>query len=261
MGENKEFERQYLNGDLEVELTPQGTLAEKLRAGGAGIPAFYTATGYGTLISKGGAALKFDRSGNIVLASEMKETREFNGKLFVLEESITGDVGIVKAWKADMYGNLVFRATARNFNPECAQASKFTIAEVEGIVEDGELGPDEIHLPGIYVDKVVLSQNVNKIEKVKHRASENEIVQGSREKIVKRAAKELRHGMTANLGIGMPTLASNYIPDGVQVMLQSENGLLGIVCFLFFSYIRDLTLKSVRKMLIGSMQGKKLLQV
>ncbi|GAA5631740.1 putative succinyl-CoA:3-ketoacid coenzyme A transferase subunit A [Acinetobacter calcoaceticus] len=139
VGENKEFERQYLNGELEVELTPQGTLAEKLRAGGAGIPAFYTATGAGTLVAEG------------------KEQRDFNGRTYILEPSLTADVALVKAYKADKAGNLVFRKTAQNFNPECAMAGKITIAEVEQIVEIGELDPDEIHLAGIYVNRVVLN--------------------------------------------------------------------------------------------------------
>ena len=144
VGENKEFERQYLNGELEVELTPQGTLAEKLRAGGAGIPAFYTATGAGTLVAEG------------------KEQREFNGRTYILEPSLTADVALVKAYKADKAGNLVFRKTAQNFNPECAMAGKITIAEVEQIVEIGELDPDEIHLAGIYVNRVVLNATPEK---------------------------------------------------------------------------------------------------
>ena len=144
VGENKEFERQYLNGELEVELTPQGTLAEKLRSGGAGIPAFYTATGVGTLIADG------------------KETRIFEGKAYILENSLTADVALVKAYKADKAGNLVFRKTARNFNPECAVAGKFTVVEVEHVVEIGEIDPDDIHLPGIYVNRIVLNATPQK---------------------------------------------------------------------------------------------------
>lgn len=144
VGENKEFERQYLSGELEVELTPQGTLAEKLRAGGAGIPAFYTATGVGTVIAEG------------------KDVREFNGKSYILEESLTADVALVKAYKADKAGNLIFRKTAQNFNPVCAMAGKVTIAEVEEIVEIGALDPDEIHLPGIYVNRIVLNTQPEK---------------------------------------------------------------------------------------------------
>lgn len=144
VGENKEFERQYLNGELEVELTPQGTLAEKLRAGGAGIPAFFTQTGVGTLIAEG------------------KEQREFDGKPYILENSLTADVALVKAYKADKAGNLIFRKTARNFNPECAMAGKFTVVEVEHVVEIGELDPDDIHLPGIYVNRIILNATPEK---------------------------------------------------------------------------------------------------
>ena len=139
VGENKEFERQYLNGELEVELTPQGTLAEKLRAGGAGIPAFFTQTGVGTLIAEG------------------KEVREFEGKEYILENSLTADIALVKAYKADKAGNLIFRKTAQNFNPVCAMAGKISIAEVEEIVEIGDLDPDEIHLPGIYINRIILN--------------------------------------------------------------------------------------------------------
>ena len=144
VGENKEFERQYLNGELEVELTPRGTLAEKLRAGGAGIPAFFTQTGVGTLIAEG------------------KEVREFDGKDYILEQALVADIALVKAYKADKAGNLIFRKTARNFNPECAMAGKLTIVEVEEIVEIGELDPDSIHLPGIYVSRIVLNAQPEK---------------------------------------------------------------------------------------------------
>jgi len=144
VGENKEFERQYLNGELKVELTPQGTLAEKLRAGGAGIPAFFTQTGVGTLIAEG------------------KEQREFDGKPYILENALTADVALVKAYKADKAGNLIFRKTARNFNPECAMAGKFTVVEVEQVVEIGELDPDDIHLPGIYVNRIILNATPEK---------------------------------------------------------------------------------------------------
>ncbi|MHA3081093.1 CoA transferase subunit A [Acinetobacter sp. ANC 5502] len=144
VGENKEFERQYLSGELEVELTPQGTLAEKLRAGGAGIPAFFTQTGVGTLIAEG------------------KEVREFDGKEYILEHSLTADVALVKAYKADKAGNLVFRKTARNFNPMCAMAGKVTVAEVEQLVEIGELDPDEIHLAGIYVNRIIVNAHPEK---------------------------------------------------------------------------------------------------
>lgn len=148
VGENKIFEQQLINGELDVTLTPQGTLAEKLRAGGAGIPAFYTKTGVGTLIAEG------------------KEAREFDGETYIMERAITGDFGIVKAQKADTFGNLVFEKTARNFNPLCAMAAKTTVVEVEEIVELGEIDPDDVHLSGVYVDYIYLGKHFEKrIEK------------------------------------------------------------------------------------------------
>ena len=148
VGENKEFERQYLAGELELEFTPQGTLAEKLRAGGAGIPAFFTRTGYGTLVAEG------------------KETREFDGKPYVMEHSLVPDVALGKAWKADESGNLIFRRTARNFNPAVIMAGKVSVVEVEQIVPTGTFDPDEVHLPGIYVNRLVLNAKPEKrIEK------------------------------------------------------------------------------------------------
>ncbi|HEX2010250.1 MAG TPA: CoA transferase subunit A [Roseateles sp.] len=148
VGENKEFERQYLAGELELEFTPQGTLAEKLRAGGAGIPAFFTRTGVGTIVAEG------------------KELREFDGHTYVMERALNPDVALVKAYKADKSGNLVFRRTARNFNPACAMAGKLTVVEVEQLVETGEIDPDDVHLPGIYVHRIVVNANPEKrIEK------------------------------------------------------------------------------------------------
>ncbi|MCX7555657.1 CoA transferase subunit A [Xanthomonadaceae bacterium JHOS43] len=156
VGENKEFERQFLAGELELEFNPQGTLAERLRAGGAGIPAFFTATGYGTVVAEG------------------KETREFNGKHYVMETALTADVSLVKAWKADASGNLLFRKTARNFNPACAMAGKVCVVEVEELVEVGALDPDQIHLPGIYVDRIVVNATPEKrIEQRTVRQEEN----------------------------------------------------------------------------------------
>jgi len=144
VGENKEFERQYLSGELELEFTPQGTLAEKLRAGGAGIPAFFTRTGVGTIVAEG------------------KEIREFDGHEYVMERSLKPEVSLVKAWVADKSGNLLFRKTARNFNPNVAQAGRITVVEVEKIVETGELDPDQVHLPGIFVHRIVLNTNPEK---------------------------------------------------------------------------------------------------
>ena len=146
VGGNKIFEKQLINGEIEVELTPQGTLAEKMRAGGAGIPAFFTATGCGTAVGEG------------------KEVREFNGRPCLLEEAITGDFAIVKAWKADRYGNAIYRHTAMNFNPMAATAGKITVMEVEEIVEPGELDPMQIHTPGIYVDRLIQGAFEKRIE-------------------------------------------------------------------------------------------------
>lgn len=147
VGENALFEQQLLSGELEVELTPQGTLAEKLRAGGAGIPAFFTATGYGTPVAEG------------------KEVREFDGRHYVMERAITGDFAIVKGWKADHYGNVIYRHTAQNFNPIVATAGRITVVEVEEIVEPGELDPTQIHTPGIYVDRIIQGTFEKRIEK------------------------------------------------------------------------------------------------
>jgi 3-oxoacid CoA-transferase/3-oxoacid CoA-transferase subunit A len=156
VGENKEFERQFLSGELEVELTPQGTLAERLRAGGAGIPAFYTPTGAGTAISDGGLPLRYGPGGVVAKSSPPKETRDFGGRVYVLEHAITGDFALVKAWKGDRFGNLVYRHTAMNFNPMMATAAKVTVAEVEEIVEVGTLDPDAIHTAGIFVHRLFL---------------------------------------------------------------------------------------------------------
>ena len=159
VGENKEFARQYLSGELEVELTPQGTLAERMRAGGSGIPGFYTATGVGTQVAEGGLPWKYDSEGNVVVASPPKETKVFETKEgpkeFVLENAIVADFGLVRAWKGDRHGNLVYRHSARNFNPLAAMCGRITIAEVEHLVEPGELDPNDIHTPGVYVQRVV----------------------------------------------------------------------------------------------------------
>lgn len=213
VGENKIFEQQYLNGELELELTPQGTLAEKLRAGGAGIPAFYTRTGYGTILTKD------------------KEVKVFNGKEYVLEESIVADLSIVKGWKADRAGNVMFRMTANNFNEACAKAGKLTIVEVEEIVEVGELDPHCIHLPGIYVDRLVLGTNYEK--PIEQRTVNTGTISAKgfneqKEWMARRIVKELKDGYYVNLGIGMPTLVANFVPEDINIILHSENGLLGI---------------------------------
>jgi 3-oxoacid CoA-transferase/3-oxoacid CoA-transferase subunit A len=162
VGENKEFERQYLSGELEVELTPQGTLAERIRAGGAGIPAFYTPTGAGTAVSEGGLPLLYNADGTVKKYSQKKEVRSFDGRDYVLEPAIRGDFALVKAWRGDRYGNLVFRHTAMNFNPMMAMAAKVTIAEVEEIVEVGSIDPDHVHTPGIFVHRIVKGERYEK---------------------------------------------------------------------------------------------------
>ena len=159
VGENKEFARQFLSGELEVELTPQGTLAERLRAGGSGIPAFYTATGVGTQVAEGGLPWRYNEDGSVALASPPKDTRDFpvdgESRTYVLEEAIVTDFALVHAWKGDRHGNLVFRESARNFNPLCAGAGRVTIAQVEHLVDVGEIKPEDVHTPSIFVQRVV----------------------------------------------------------------------------------------------------------
>ncbi|WP_054814910.1 CoA transferase subunit A [Nocardia arizonensis] len=159
VGENKELERQYLQGEVEIELTPQGTLAERLRAGGAGIAAFYTRTGVGTQVAGGGLPVRYAEDGSVAVASAAKPTKLFawDGaeQTFVLEEALRPDVALIRAWQGDRHGNLVFRKAARNFNPLCAMAARWTVAEVEHLVDPGDIDPDQVHLPGIYVDQVL----------------------------------------------------------------------------------------------------------
>lgn len=213
VGENREFERQVLAGELQLELVPQGTLAERLRAGGAGIPGFYTRAAFGTKLAEG------------------RETKNFHGRDYVLEEAIKADISLVKAWKGDALGNLVYRKTARNFNPMIATAGKITVAEVEELVPVGTLDPDQIHTPGIYVDRIIQGANYEK--RIEFRVTAGGGVSAKndspvREWMARRAARELRDGFCVNLGIGIPTLVANFIPPGMDVTLQSENGLLGI---------------------------------
>uniref|UniRef100_A0A0K0DZA7 Succinyl-CoA:3-ketoacid-coenzyme A transferase n=1 Tax=Strongyloides stercoralis TaxID=6248 RepID=A0A0K0DZA7_STRER len=239
VGENKLFMNQYMNGEIELEFTPQGTLAEKIRAGGAGIPAFFTPTGYGTLVQEGGAPVQYckNEKNKIIKASKPKETRVFNGINYVMEEAIYGDFSLIKAWKADKLGNIVFRHTAGNFNSAMCKASKCTIVEVEEIVEIGELNPNQIHVPSIYNHRIVLGKDyIKPIERPMFKESpsdkkDKDIPQNEGDKnrriIASRAALEFKDGMYANLGIGIPTLCPNYIPPGITVHLQTENGVIG----------------------------------
>jgi len=236
VGECKAMEKQYFAGELEVLLTPQGTLAERLRAAGAGIPAFYTPTGVSTLIETGGFPIR--QAGTIsseVLPSTPKEVREFNGRKYLMETALYGDYALIKGWKADKSGNVVFRSTANNFNGVMAgAATKACIVEVEELVEDGELRPEEIHLPSIHVDRLLCFNNYQKrIEKVILGKLDDASIASSkikpeRERIGRRAALEFTDGMYANLGIGIPTLAAEYAPKDIDITLHSENGLLGI---------------------------------
>ncbi|WOO79865.1 Succinyl-CoA:3-ketoacid coenzyme A transferase 1, mitochondrial [Vanrija pseudolonga] len=301
LGTNKVLEKLYLTGKIDLELTPQGTLAERMRAAGAGIPAFYTPTGAGTPVEFGSVAMRNDAEGKagVAVASycvtnphtqpavypKPRETRTFNGRDYVLEESIYGDVAFIRAWKADEAGNVVFRYTANNFSTAMAKSAKVTIVEcragetrcrvtpstvhtsnlatrlvsplatggtsrldnsqslperlltpvllvqAEHIVPVGELDPNEIHLPGIYVNRIVQATTPKEIEfetLAPEPGSEAQSTGGKRELIARRAAKELSDGDYVNLGIGIPTLIPNFVPPGIQIWLQSENGILGM---------------------------------
>lgn len=232
VGGNAEFEKQYLAGDLELELTPQGTLAERIRAGGAGIPAFFTHTGYGTLVHEGGLPIKYKRDGTVEIASGGRTKQTFNGISYIMEEAICGDFALVRAQKADVLGNLVFSKSARNFNPTMCRAAKCTIVEVEEIVPIGAIDPAQVHIPSIYVHRIVqVNSSERRMQRLKIKTAPNSgacsTADKMRDRIVRRAVLEFQDGSHINLGIGMPMLALNYI-NGRNVMLQSENGILGL---------------------------------
>jgi 3-oxoacid CoA-transferase len=205
VGENKLLEQMVLEKRLDLQLIPQGTFSERIRAGGAGIPAFYTPAGVGTIVA------------------ENKELREFDGRPYVMERWLKADFALVRAWKGDKWGNLIYRKTARNFNPMMATAARITIAEVEHLVDVGEIEPDAVHTPGIYVKRILQGESYER--KIERNMAKDV---DKRERIVKRIARELRDGFYVNLGIGMPTMVANYVPAGIEVVLQSENGMLGI---------------------------------
>ncbi|KAH8174848.1 coenzyme A transferase domain-containing protein [Sarocladium implicatum] len=239
IGENKTFEKMYLTGEVELELTPQGTLAQRCDAGGKGIPAFYTPAAFGTVVQTGDLPLKNKADGSPDVYSYPKDVKVFNGKSYLLENSIAGDYAFVKAYKADKLGNCQFRFAANNFNGAMGRNAKMTIVEAEHIVEPGEIPPEAVHLPGIYVKRVIQSTAEKNIEKFTFAKEEGEDVgkaaalgsgdtAAKRERIVRRAAKEFKNGMYANLGIGMPMLAPSFVDPSVEVTLQSENGILGL---------------------------------
>ncbi|CBX94221.1 similar to succinyl-CoA:3-ketoacid-coenzyme A transferase [Plenodomus lingam JN3] len=237
LGNNKALEKQYLSGGIEIELCPQGTLAERLRAAGAGIPAFYTPTAVDTLVAEGKVPARFNGEGKAVGYGKKREVREFGGKRYLMEEALNGDVAIVRAARVDEAGNCVFRYTTKAFGPVMAKAARLTIVEAEEIVPIGTFDADDIDLPGIFVDRIVPSTVPKNIEIKKLRkeeaasttsptaSSEN---MSSRERIARRAAKELKHGYYCNLGVGIPTLSASFVPPTTKVWLQSENGILGM---------------------------------
>ncbi|KAH7303341.1 hypothetical protein B0I35DRAFT_472326 [Stachybotrys elegans] len=240
IGENKTFERMYLNGEVELELTPQGTLAEKCAAGGRGIPAFYTPAAYATVVQTGELPVRHKADGSPDSYNTPKDIKVFNGKPYLLEHSLLGDYAFVKAYKADKLGNCQFRLAANNFNGAMGRNANITIVEAEHIVEPGEIPPESVHLPGIYVKRIIQSTSEKGIEKIIHAqdpSAEKNLARGilgtgdtaaKRERIVRRAAKELKNGLYANLGIGMPMLAPTFVSPDVEVQLQSENGILGL---------------------------------
>ncbi|KAK0387858.1 hypothetical protein NLU13_4103 [Sarocladium strictum] len=254
LGNNKVLEKKYLSGDIAIELCPQGTLAERIRAAGAGIPAFFTPTAAHTYVQDGKIPMRLDSSGAVLESGRQRETREFNGRTFLMETALPGDVAILRAWKVDKAGNCVFRYTTKAFGGIMAKAAKLTIVEAENIVEVGEIDPNDVHLPGIFVDRIVPSTAEKRIEILKTRDAESQKngvskvseAEKKRLRIAGRAAKELKDGFYVNLGVGeygstgetgrlcltsikgIPTLAASLLSEDKHVWIQSENGILGM---------------------------------
>ena len=236
IGAHPEAERQYFNGEIELNLMPMGSLVEQFRAGSCGLLGFYTKTGVDTIVEHGGFPSKFSLGGKTIeKTSTPKESKLENGQKYVFEKAITADFALIKAWKADSLGNLIFRKTARNSNADIPGSARVTIAEVEEIVPVGSLDPDQIHVPGILVDRVVQGERFERvIERLTLRKQGGIQMPGTpeqirvRELIARRAGKEIKDGMYLNLGIGIPTLVANYITPGIDIVVQGENGVLGI---------------------------------
>ncbi|KAL1850760.1 hypothetical protein Daus18300_012768 [Diaporthe australafricana] len=241
LGSNKVLEKKYLTGDIAIELCPQGTLAERIRSAGAGIPAFFTATGAHSLLQDGKIPVRLSPSGKVVENGRPRETRIFGGKTYLMETALHGDVAILRAWKADKAGNCVFRYTTKAFGPIMAKAARLTIVEAEHIVEIGEIDPNDVDVAGIFVDRIVPATAEKQIDILKLREEESggaggdagaakavSPAQEKRNRIARRAAKELKDGFYVNLGVGLPTLAPSFVPEGRKVWLQSENGILGM---------------------------------
>ncbi|KAI0831508.1 3-oxoacid CoA-transferase [Trametes gibbosa] len=242
LGGNKYLESAYLNGDIGIELVPQGTLVARLHAHASGEPALYTPTGANTEVEHGGIPIRYKPGGmkaGVLIPGNKKEAREFNGRRFILEPAIAGDVAFVHAWKADEVGNLVFRYTANNYNSTMARNAKLTIVEAEEIVPVGSLSPNAIHVPGVYVDRIVKATEPKAIEVTKlapsaeaqtsaPAPSDNKATKDWRHRIAKRAAREIDDGFYVNLGVGIPTLIPEHLDPAVKVWLESENGILGM---------------------------------